>query len=187
MFNRNSVEFLQAERLCHGFADEEGVQIFQIGEADELGSTFLAIASSPIFGHYTTIFEGMNKLITSVVPPITPVFVVGVFWSRPGGKSAFITLVTGMVIGAAILFLDWTGIYSGDYMLMAFLLCVLCIAIMAACAYIFPEPLKEESKPLIWAKWSEPIRQKCGSGLSDYRLMSGLVVVIFVVLYIVFR
>ena len=58
---------------------------------------------------------------------------------------------------------------------------------MAAYASIFPEPLKEESKPLIWATWSEPIRQRCGSGLSDYRLMSGLVVVIFVALYIVFR
>jgi len=113
--------------------------------------------------------------------------VVGVFWSRPGGKAAFITLVTGMIIGAAILLLDWTGVYSGDYMLMAFLLCVLCIAIMTACAYIFPEPLKEEAKPLIWAKWSEPIRQRCGSGFSDYRLMSGLVVVTFVALYIVFR
>jgi hypothetical protein len=64
---------------------------------------------------------------------------------------------------------------------------VLCIAIMAACAYIFPEPLKEESKPLIWATWFEPIRQRCGSGLSDYRLMLGLVVVIFVAFYIVFR
>ena len=167
--------------------DLSGHSLVRIGKWTTVFGTFLAIASSPIFGHYTTIFEGMNKLITSVAPPITAVFVVGVFWSRPGGKAAFITLVTGMIIGAAILFLDWTGIYSGDYMLMAFLLCVLCIAIMAACAYIFPEPLKEESKPLIWAKWSEPIRQRCGSGFSDYRLMSGLVVVIFVVLYIVFR
>ena len=72
-------------------------------------------------------------------------------------------------------------------MLIAFLLCVLCIAIMAACAYIFPEPLKEEAKPLIWETWSEPIRQRCGSGLSDYRLMSGFVVAVFVALYIVFR
>ena len=64
---------------------------------------------------------------------------------------------------------------------------MLYIAIIAACAFIFPEPLKEESKPLIWATWSEPIRQRCGFGLSDYRLMSGLVVVIFVAFYIVFR
>ena len=154
---------------------------------DDGFATFLAIASSPLFGHYTTIFEGINKLITFVAPPITAVFLVGVFWSRPGGKAAFATLVTGMVIGASILVLDWTGIYSGEYILIAFLLCVLCIAIMAACAYIFPELLKEESKPLIWETSSESIRQRCGSGLSDYRLMSGLVVVIFVVLYIVFR
>jgi SSS family solute:Na+ symporter len=161
--------------------------LVRIGKWTTVFGTFLAIASSPLFGHYTTIFEGINKLITCVAPPITAVFLVGVFWSRPGGKAAFTTLVTGMILGAVFLVLDWTGIYRGDYMLIAFLLCVLCIAIMAACAYIFPEPLKEEAKPLIWATWSEPIRQKCGSGLSDYRLMSGLVVVVFVALYIVFR
>jgi hypothetical protein len=49
------------------------------------------------------------------------------------------------------------------------------------------EPLKEEAKPLIWETWSEPIRQRCGSGFSDFRLMPGLVVVTFVALYIVFR
>jgi SSS family solute:Na+ symporter len=184
----NSTATLVAYDIFKRYKPElSGHSLVSIGKWTTVFGTFLAIASSPIFGHYTTIFEGMNKLITSVAPPITAVFVVGVFWSRPGGKAAFITLVTGMIIGAAILLLDWTGVYSGDYMLMAFLLCVLCIAIMTACAYIFPEPLKEEAKPLIWAKWSEPIRQRCGSGFSDYRLMSGLVVVTFVALYIVFR
>lgn len=161
--------------------------LVRIGKWTTVFGTFLAIASSPLFGHYTTIFEGINKLITCVAPPITAVFLVGIFWSRPGGKAAFTTLVIGMILGAVFLVLDWTGIYRGDYMLIAFLLCVLCIAIMAACAYIFPEPLKEEAKPLIWETWSEPIRQRCGSGLSDYRLMSGLVVVTLAALYIVFR
>ena len=32
---------MQAERLLHGFADEEGVEIFQIGEAHELGGVSL--------------------------------------------------------------------------------------------------------------------------------------------------
>jgi len=28
---------------------------------------------SPLFGHYTTIFEGINKLISYVAPPVTAV------------------------------------------------------------------------------------------------------------------
>jgi SSS family solute:Na+ symporter len=161
--------------------------LVRIGKWTTVFGTFLAIASSPLFGHYTTIFEGINKLITLVAPPITAVFLVGVFWSRPSGKAAFMTLITGMFLGTTIFILDWTGIYRGDYMLIAFFLCVLCIAMMAASSYIFPEPFKEEARPLIWQDWSEPIRQRCGSGLSDYRLLSGLVVTGFVILYVVFR
>jgi hypothetical protein len=55
-----------------------------------------------------------------------------------------------VLLGTAIFILDWTGIYRGDYMLIAFFLCVLCLTIMAACAYIFPDPLKEEARPLFW-------------------------------------
>ena len=46
-----------------------------------------------------TIFEGINKLISYVAPPITAVFLLGVFWKRASGKSAFITLVAGMAAG----------------------------------------------------------------------------------------
>ncbi|HEX4434497.1 MAG TPA: copper resistance protein CopC, partial [Acidimicrobiales bacterium] len=58
-----------------------------------VAGTLLAIVCSPLFGHYTTIFEGINKLISYVAPPITIVFLFGVFWKRASGKAAFITLV----------------------------------------------------------------------------------------------
>lgn len=172
------------KRYKPGLSDRS---LVRIGKWTTVFGTLLAIASSPLFGHYTTIFEGINKLITFVAPPITAVFLVGVFWSRPAGKAAFTTLVAGMILGATIFVLDWMGIHRGDYMLMAFLLFVLCIAIMAIHTTIFPEPVKDEARPLIWEKWSEPVRQRCGSGLSDYRLLSGLVATVFVLLYIVFR
>ena len=41
---------------------------------------------SPLFGHYTTIFEGINKLISYVAPPITAVFLLGVFWKTAVGQ-----------------------------------------------------------------------------------------------------
>ena len=47
--------------------------------------------------------------------------------------------------------------------------------------------LKDEAKVLVWENWTEPLQAKCGSGLSDYRVMSAVVVVIFITLYAVFR
>src|SRR5438477_4976334 len=103
-----------------------------IGKVTTVIGTILAIVASPLFGHYTTIFEGLNKLISYVAPPITAVFLLGVFWKRASGKAALITLTGGSLLGAAMFYLDWTGVYGGDFMLTAFFLLVASIAVMIA-------------------------------------------------------
>jgi SSS family solute:Na+ symporter len=159
-----------------------------IGKWTTVLGTMLAIIASPLFGHYTTIFEGINKLISYIAPPITAVFLLGVFWKRASGKSAFITLIAGMGLGAVMFVVDWNGLYHGDFMLIAFLLLVACVAIMVVSTWMFPEPLKEEAKPLVWEDWREPLRGEAhGHGLGNYRLASAAVLVTFVVLYVLFR
>jgi SSS family solute:Na+ symporter len=177
-------------------------QLVTIGKWTTVIGTLLAIVASPLFGHYTTIFEGINKLISYVAPPITAVFLLGVFWERASGKSALITLVAGMGLGAVTFGLDffkssivaaswWLNftynIALKDFMLVAFVLLVICLAIMVVTTWLFPAPLKSEAKPLVWEQWSELLRVKCGSGLSDYRTMSAVILVIFVALYAIFH
>ncbi len=163
-------------------------RIVVIGKVTTVVGTVLAIVASPVFGHYTTIFEGINKLISYVAPPITAVFLLGVFWKRASGRSAFITLVAGIALGAIAFVLDWTNLYRGDFMLNAFLLLLACLAIMVATTFIFPEPLKEEARLLVWDNWREPLRGNTGGrGLGNYRLAAAAVVVVFVLLYVTFR
>lgn len=163
-------------------------QLVVIGKATTVAATVLAIVASPLFGHYTTIFEGINKLISYVAPPITAVFVLGVFWKRASGKSALVTLVAGMALGLIAFTVDWTGLYRGDFMLIAFLLLLVCIGMMVATTFLFPEPLKAEARPLIWEDWREPLRGEAqGRGLGNYRVATVAVLVTFVVLYVVFR
>jgi SSS family solute:Na+ symporter len=157
-----------------------------IGKWTTVIGTILAIVASPLFGHYTTIFEGINKLISYVAPPITAVFLLGVFWKKPSGKAAFVTLLCGMLLGAATFYLDWNNIYRGDFMLIAFLLLVACLAIMIVVTFLFPAPLKPEAETLVWNSIAEPLRVKCGSGLSDYRVMSVAVLIVFAALYLIF-
>ena len=162
-------------------------QLVTIGKITTVAGTILAIVASPLFGHYTTIFEGINKLISYVAPPITAVFVLGVFWKRASGKSALSTLLGGMALGFVMFYLDWNSLYRGDFMLIAFYLFLASVGIMVITTFIFPEPLKEESRPLVWENWSEPLRGRCGRGLSDYRVVAGMILLTFVVLYFTFR
>jgi SSS family solute:Na+ symporter len=181
--------------------------LVKIGRWTTVVATILAIVLSPLFGHYKTIFQGLNTLICYIAPPITAVFLVGVFWKRAGGRAAFITMVFGGLLGAVCFFLGFFKdsiaskeqidasmllkfVYNtclDDFMLASFGLFCLCVFVQVVATIVLREPVKEEAKALIWEHWSEPARVKCGAGLSDYRVMSAVVLVIFVSLYMIFR
>ncbi len=159
-----------------------------IGKITTIVATILAIVLSPIFGHYNTIIEGLNKLISYIAPPITAVFLFGVFWKKASGKAAYITLVIGAVLGLIIFLLDWNGLYHGNFMMTAFYLLVLCSLIITVSSFIYPEELKEEAKVLVWKNWKEPLRGEAkGFSLGNYKILSGLVFVTFIALYYIFR
>jgi len=163
-------------------------KLVTIGKITSVVATVLAISCSPLFGHYTTIFEGINKLISYVAPPITAVFLLGVFSKRASGKGAFITLIGGSFLGAVMFYLDWRKIYASDFMLMAFFLFVACVVLMTAASLVFPEPLKAEARPLVWEDWREPLRGEAGGrGLGNYRVVTVAILVTFVGLYLAFR
>ena len=63
-----------------------------------------------------------------------------------------------MGLGFLTFYLDWNHLYRGDFMLMAFLLLLACLAIMVVATFAFPEPLKTEARPLVWEDWREPLR-----------------------------
>ena len=163
-------------------------QLVLIGKITTILGTLLAIVASPLFGHYNTIFQGINKLISYVAPPITTVFLLGVFWKRASGKAAFITLLGGIALGFVAFYLDWNRIYRGDFMLTAFWLFAACVTLMVVTTLLFPEPVKPESRLLFWENWYEPLRTGGGGrGLADYRVLSAIVLLVFVIFYFAFR
>ena len=186
-------------------------QLVLVGKLTTAAATVLAIVWSPLFSHYTTIFEGLNRLVSYVAPPITTVFLFGVFWKNASGRAAHITMKYGAVLGAVMFLLDffhpamigWLGAAGhataqglfgaachfafSDFMLTAFYMFLVCCTIMYAASRAYPEALKEEARPLVWEDWREPLRgEALGHGLGNYRILAALVVVTFVVLYACF-
>ena len=163
-------------------------QLVVIGKITTVVATVLAIILSPIFGHYSTIIEGLNKLISYIAPPITTVFLFGVFWKRASGKAAYITLIAGAVLGFVMFFLDWTGLYQGNFMMTAFYLLLVCSGLIVAASFVYPETLREEARILVWENWREPLRGEAhGHVLGNYRISAAVILVTFVLLYFIFR
>jgi len=163
-------------------------QLVKIGKLTTVAGTVLAIVASPIFGHYTTIFEGINKLISYVSPPVTAVFLLGIFWKRASSSAAVMTLVSGIFLGCITFYLDWNGIYRGNFMLTAFWLLVVCLAIMVIGSFTFPETLKADSKRLVWNNLAEPFQASIPGGkLTRYRFAYIAILIIFLSLFLAFR
>ena len=188
-------------------------QLVQIGRWTTVVATLLAIVLSPIFGHYSTIIQGLNTLICYVAPPITCVFVVGVFWKRAGGRAAFVTMIAGAAMGLICFVADFfkdfitgkTGFLAADtplavafdkfargvlsdFMLTSFGMFCICVFIQITASLMMPESLKDEARLLVWEDWREPLRgQANGHGMGNYRLITVLLLITFVGLYIVFR
>jgi SSS family solute:Na+ symporter len=179
-------------------------QLVLVGKITVVVGTILAIVSSPIFGHKDTVFQALTDIICYISPPVTAVFLFGVFWKRTSGRAAFLSLAIGNLIGVAIFFVDlfkettgWTAVIDWHKqitggieltsMMASFYLLVLCSGILVIGSYLFPESLKEEARPLVWDNWMEPLRRTtAGRGLGDYRVMSLIVFVTFIALYLFF-
>lgn len=156
-----------------------------IGKITTVVAMIVAIVLSPIFGHYSTIIEGINKLIAYIAPPITTVFLFGVFWKGASGRAALTTLMVGAFLGAVMFTLDWFKYLQVDFLLASFGLFVACSAVMFISSKVWPELLKAEAVKLVWESPTEPLRGEPGvAWWRDHRGMSLLVVLIFVGLYI---
>jgi SSS family solute:Na+ symporter len=174
-----------------------------VGKITTVAGTVLAIVSSPIFGQKDTVFQALTDLICYVSPPITAVFLLGVFWKRATGGAAYLALVLGNVIGVALFFLElfkdqtgWNAVLRWHLertgieltsMIASFYLCVLCGWIIVVVSCMFPAPLTAQARLLVWEDWREPLRGDAhGRGLGNYRVLSAVVVATFVALYWLF-
>jgi solute:Na+ symporter, SSS family len=191
--------------------DTSDHKLVVVGKVTTVIATILAIAWSPLLSHYNTIYDGLVRLVSYVSPPITAVFLIGVFWRKASARGAFTTLVSGAALGAVMFVLDFFGrptaarlIAAGDlalgntldqicrytvkdFMLTAFYLMIVCGIIMVLASKRYPEPLKPEAEALVWTSWREPLGGDAGGlGLRNYWIATASVFVGFVLLYIWF-
>jgi len=148
-----------------------------------------AILWSPFVSHFQSIFQGIVAIICYIAPPITVVFVTGVFWSRASSAGAIVTLWSGSSMGFAVFLLDWfkqsTG-WSIPPMMATFYLFVICLGIMVLVSLWKPHRHTSESNALVWKNPLEALRGEAWKGPGNYKFLSVLLFVTMIVLYIIF-
>ncbi len=165
-------------------------QVILVGRFVTFVAMVAAILWSPYVSHFESIFQGISTIICYVAPPITTVFVWGVFSRRASSTGALLTLWIGFALGTTVFVLDWykkeTG-WNVPFMMTTFYLFVICSGLLMGISLLRPHTHTDESVGLVWAHPLDAVRGEAWRGLGDYRLLAGLLLVTMVVLYTIFR
>jgi len=166
-------------------------QLIRIGKISAVIGMAFSLALLPLLDRYESIFNGINDVIAHIAPPITKVFLLVVFWRKAPAVSAKLTLWIGSFLGMGVFILNkvlpdsWIG--QTPFMMMAFYLFLTCMIIQIILSYRYPVQHSAESEQLYWKSPLEPLRGAAWKGIGNYRVLSGLLLAIVTILYIIFR
>jgi SSS family solute:Na+ symporter len=183
------------KRLRPGASDR---RLVWIGRVTAGVALLAAIGLVPLLNGYPSIFLGVNDIIAHIAPPVTCVFLLGVFWKGASARSAKLTLWFGSALGAAVYVLgklgDATplatlldGLSGSSFMMMAFYLLCACIFMQIVFSMIWPSGEKELGSKLYWRHPLEPLRDKGWPLPGNYKFLSLLLLAVMCVLYYIFR
>ncbi|HVK46552.1 MAG TPA: sodium:solute symporter [Pseudobacter sp.] len=158
-------------------------------------SAVIALAISllllPLINQYESLFTGINDIIAHIAPPITCIFLLGIFWKRASAKAAQYTLWIGSALGVLAFAINKihpdTFLGKIPFMMMTFYLFVICMILQIVLSYVFPVQHTEESKKLFWNSIWEPLQIKGWKGIGNYKVLTGILLLTMVVLYWCFR
>lgn len=160
-----------------------------IGRIVTLVAMIAAILWSPLVSHFQSIFQGIVAVICYISPPITAVFLWGVFWKKASAAGAYATLSFGSGLGLVVFFLDWFKDKTGwniPSMMATFYLFVICSAILVIVSLKTPQVHTAESAKLVWTSPLEAVRGRFAARGLDFRIAAAVLFVVMVILYIVF-
>ncbi len=172
----------------------------RIGRIAAVAVMLLAMAWSTQGGRFGTIFEIINKIpALFLAPPITTVFLWGVFWKRGTRQAAVATLLLGLTFGF-VLFLADTGAFGGvewisdprrglgiPFMIQAFLMFCVWSVVFAGISLATPAPAPEQVEQTTWPNPVSVIFYGRLRGWHDPRTLTLALLALMAVLYYVFR
>ena len=99
----------------------------------------------PLIRHLSNqIYQYLQSVQAYISPPITAVFLTGILWKKSTGKAAFITLITGGILGAFRFILDIiskssdVGWFKGfaelsflNYCIIMFIICLMLLIVLS--------------------------------------------------------
>jgi len=196
----NSVGTLVAKDIVGHFRPQTSdANQVRIGRISALVLMLVAMAWSTQGGKFGTIFEIINKIpALFLAPPITTVFLWGVFWRRGTKQAAVTILILGLTVGFALFLIDTKQVAGREwisdprfglgipFMLQAVYMFCIWSVVYVVVSLLTPAPSKEQVERTTWSHPWAVITQGKLTGFTDPRAIAAALFVLMAVLYMFF-
>ncbi len=175
-------------------------QLVRIGRIATISSIALGIALVPLLDRKASIFNALNEIIAHMAPPITCVFLLGVFWPAASARGAKWTMWLGSVLGVGIYALKalnegfpstfgWVPVFfiKTPFMMMAFYMFVACLALQIVFTMLQPKLAGEDAQSLYWPHPLDALKAPGWTGILNYKVLASIVIISMLILYTIFR
>jgi SSS family solute:Na+ symporter len=178
------------------FPETSDKRVLRIGRITILGVMIASAVWSPFIGQFKSIFEAVNSLLAVLSPPVSAVLILGVFWRRGNNQGALASMISGFVLGAIVFTLDFAPI-SGSmkiteglgipFMMQAWWLFFICCIIFIMVSLLTEKPDRDQiDEVTLESPFAFFIKEKIRS-LGDARILSGILIIVMIFLYSIFR
>jgi len=177
----NSISTLFSYDLYKRFkGDVSDHQLVKVGRIAAGVAMIIAIAIVPLLNNYGSLFEGLNEIIGHIAPPITAVFLIGVFWKGASARAAQWTLYLGSLAGVVVFIIGKTVGHGINFMVMALILFIFCSVVLVILSFVKPD---EKPSELCWKSPLDPLRQPGKGIIGNYKVLAGVLCAIMVFLF----
>jgi solute:Na+ symporter, SSS family len=170
--------------------------LVRIGRITAVVVMLLAMLWSTQGGRFSSIFEAAQAIASNLAPPITVVFLWGVFWRRGTATAAVSTLVFGFLMGATIFLVDLpafgntklvTDGLGVPFLMQAWWGFVICSVVYFAVSLSTQAPAAKQIDGLTWERPLAILTEGRISGPGDPRIVACTLLVVMGLLFYLFR
>ena len=163
-----------------------------IGRVTAVLVMIVAVSWSPLIAKFNSIFVAITVLLAVISPPITAVFVWGLFWKRGNSQGALATFIGGLLLGVTVFLVDFpafgdvkiiTDIWGISFMMQAWWLFVGSSIIYMVTSLLTPEPDYKKIESCTMNAPLDFLKNDDGETRNVPLILSGLLILMLILLY----
>jgi SSS family solute:Na+ symporter len=171
-------------------------QLVNVGRASTAVLVVLGLLWIPLMKLISgQLYQYIQSVQAYIAPPITAVFLLGLFWSRLNSRGAMTSLLVGFVLGMGRLVAElnkasldgWLLAYAEiNFLHFAAFLFVVCAAVLVAASFTAPAPSREQLEGLTFQTTARADSLEGEAGRTEGIVLSGLLVLAVVAIWLYF-